>query len=113
MGAGLQVLGILLQELQRERPSFCLVKRGVQIVQQIVGQCFGMTGARGQGHVISQNADACGGSCLERFVLPMYAAVRMDLEQTFYQQNGEGVPVSKRREIRPFAKVSHMVQRRI
>lgn len=113
VGAGAQVLGVLLEELDWKRPSLAARKGLVQVVQQVVGEGFWRAGVGRPGDVCVEQADARRSACLNRFVLPVYPAVRVYLEQTFDQQNGVGVPVGQGGEIRPFAKIRDVVERRV
>ena len=106
-------MGVLLEELDWKRPSLPAGKRLVQMVQQVVGEGFWRAGVGRPGDVGVEQADACRGPRLDRFVLPVDAAVGMHLEQTFDQQDGVGVPVGEGGEIRPFAKIRHVVKRRV
>ncbi len=111
--AGGQIGGIIGQQVGGEGEAFAFVKEAVDGVQQVVGQGVRMAGGVGIGNGRVQHTDLSLRPRRQRFVLFVYATVRVNLQQTFDQQNGKGVPIGQRREIRLLAKIGDVVERRV
>ena len=89
------------------------VKDQMEMVQQIIGEGFGVTGTLRGDNGRVQDADAGLGPGLQGFVLFVGAAIGMELQQTFDQQNEVGIPIGVGGENWLLAEIAHVIEIRI
>ena len=86
------------------------VEDEVEVVEQVVAEGFGVAGVGGIGDGGVEDGDAGLGAGLEGFVLFVCAAVGVDLEEAFDEEDEVGVPVGVGGEERPLAEIGDVVE---
>ncbi len=99
--------------MERKGFTVTFVEDEMEMVQQIIGEGFGVTGTLRGDNGRVQDADASSGAGLQRFVLFVGAAIGMELQQAFDEQNEVGVPIGVGGENWLLAEIAHVVESRI